>query len=552
MNGHERSQRAFLAWQALFLTLTSPFCSGNDQFLSLRATCLPDKITISLQTQDPFDGLIYSRNFPSTCRVAGSQQSPVTTLIMEAERCGIQTRSHVREVDLYVQQDPIFQQVIDEQFLIQCKPGVEEGIVQYRNSKNPSQESFSRDVTVVSKFVGRSSKKPLGLLRSLIPSSVSSIFQRRMGEAAQEQPPEQPFFANLINTKLDVIADAPVWVEKPEPLERNSRYHSRSSPSPPSPSPVHVAKENSQRMGWMELELAQDDRYPRSGEVAQLVMRLKQSGSHDTMVSNCVAHSGNPHNKKSKDLTDFRGCSLDQSVMSDFQAAFNSRTGVKVVRAEFPLFRFPRENYLHIKCNILVCKKNCPVAKCQDSTFDHEPQEEFTKVSIIDKFMLETQAKIQQSMIPLQTPPLLTKQSPTLIRLQDITPETAETPATTVKEVQEPDRLTQEDIQEVQDTVVEQKLLETDDDESLLCLSPSRLALAFGLLLVVLLVALVFSCILWMRSKSFFRRSKAVPPPPLIARSAGNLAPPPGTLRRGPPLLFPNRGRMPPYIRVLQ
>lgn len=547
MNGLERFQKTILAWPALLLILTNPFCLGNDQFLSLRATCLPDKITISLRTQDPFDGLIYSRNFPSTCRVAGSQQSPVTTLIMEAERCGIQTRSDGREVDLYVQQDPIFQQVIDEQFLIQCQPGVEEGVVQYRNSKNPSQQSFSRDVTVVSKFVGRSNKKPSppSLLRSLIPPAVSNLFQRRMGEAAQEQPDEQPYFANLINTKLDVIADAPVWVEKPELPALDPQYSRR-----PSPSPGHVAQENGQRMGWMELELPEDDTYPRSGEVAQLVMRLKQSGSHDTMVSNCVAHSGNPHNKKSKDLTDFRGCSLDQSVMSDFQAAFNSRTGVKVVRAEFPLFRFPHENYLHIKCNILVCKKNCPVAKCQDSTFDHEPQEEFTKVSIIDKFMLETHAKVQQPII--RKPSVLVENKmPTLIRLQDISREKEEAP-TTMKEVQEPDRLTQEEIQEVEETVVEQNLVK-DDGESLLCLSPSRLALAFGLLLVVLLVALVFSCTLWMRSKSFFRRTKAVPPPPpLITRSAGNLAPPPATLRRGPPLMFPNRGRMPPYIRVLQ
>ncbi len=54
-------------------------------------------------------------------------------------------------------------------------------------------------------------------------------------------------------------------------------------------------------------------------------------------------------------------------------------------------------------------------------------------------------------------------------------------------------------------------------EEDQLCLSPSRLVLGFGILLVILLLALVASCMMWMRARSYSRRPKPImsprPPP---------------------------------------
>ena len=106
-----------------------------------------------------------------------------------------------------------------------------------------------------------------------------------------------------------------------------------------------------------------------------------------------------------------------------------------------------------------------------------------------------------------------------------------------------------------------------EETENLLCLSPSRLILAFGVILFILLLALIFACMLWWRARHAGTRHgghsrlrpKAhppphpphLPPPAMIAR-APHPPPPPGPpvgpARRGPAFFI--RGRM-PYIRVV-
>merc|ERR1719220_1376540 len=90
-------------------------------------------------------------------------------------------------------------------------------------------------------------------------------------------------------------------------------------------------------------------------------------------------------------------------------------------------------------------------------------------------------------------------------------------------------------------------------EEDLLCLSPSRLALAFGILLVILLLALLASCVMWMRARSHLKRPKPStlfaprpPRPPLPGPGAlvSATAPPRG------PFMIASRGA--PYIRVVQ
>ena len=62
-------------------------------------------------------------------------------------------------------------------------------------------------------------------------------------------------------------------------------------------------------------------------------------------------------------------------------------------------------------------------------------------------------------------------------------------------------------------------------------MSPSRLVLMFGILILVLVLALLFSCILWVKARARFRPPRPFPP------------------RAGPQYRIPPRAS--PYIRVI-
>ena len=105
----------------------------------------------------------------------------------------------------------------------------------------------------------------------------------------------------------------------------------------------------------------------------------------------------NPSGESSpnQDLTDYRGCTLDTEVMPNFNAAFNSMTGVKKLSATFPIFKFPGRSKLTFRCTVLVCRKNCPVAKCDRNEENPDsPNSEFQNVKIMEKFLVETSVEV--------------------------------------------------------------------------------------------------------------------------------------------------------------
>ena len=105
--------------------------------------------------------------------------------------------------------------------------------------------------------------------------------------------------------------------------------------------------------------------------VVQLLIKLRQSGNTDTMLSSCMAHtsggsgSGPDHQKSAYyDLTDYLGCAVDPDILPDFGASFNSKTETKRLTSAFPMFKFPDAETVNVKCTVLVCETNCPIAKC--------------------------------------------------------------------------------------------------------------------------------------------------------------------------------------------
>lgn len=144
--------------------------------------------------------------------------------------------------------------------------------------------------------------------------------------------------------------------------------------------------------GWMELVNAESGEAltesTQVGTRVSLVIRLKQMASMDTMLSTCTAHSGDDF----YDLTNFRGCTSDADILPNFKAFFNSRTGVKRLTASFPMFKFPDQTKVTIRCTVMVCNKNCPVAKCSEAS-----PSDFKDVKILDKFYLDTFAQVHDS-----------------------------------------------------------------------------------------------------------------------------------------------------------
>ena len=406
----------------------------------------------------------------------------------------------VHEISVYVQHDEHVQQVIDEQFLVQCWNGMAQGLVSY-------QDGYSD-------FIDKTLSKTM-VAESSAPKINPNQFQQRILNLVPMEPmTASPITPDIItageDNMVEIIAD-------PNDHEKTI---------------LHKAS------GWMELvDAITDEPFDDSiqvGTPVSLVIRLRQFNSMDTMLSTCTAHSGDDF----YDLTNFRGCTEDTDILPNFKGFFNSRTGVKRLKSTFPMFKFPDESKVIIRCTVIVCNKNCPVAKCDKRA----SRQDFQTIEILDKFYLETFAQVHDPGSVTQIDPNVDSQ-----QLMRTPPMKAE-----LDTMKPPSSNYHKSNHEVIDTIsassmIKEEIIEENDKESdLLCLSPSRLALAFGILLVILLLALLASCTLWMRARAHLKRPK----PMMTTRPP---RPPPGALVPAPPTRGPFLiASRPPYLRVIQ
>ena len=212
------------------------------------------------------------------------------------------------------------------------------------------------------------------------------------------------------------------------------------------------------------------------GDAVKLSAKVKLSGRKETMITRCLMASASGD---VTELTDEFGCSNDLNLVSDFTSIINDITGVKESRADFFVPRMSggrKMESVRIKCNLLVCNRQCPIISCDG---ENQP------IRAEDSAVLETQAVITRA---------------DMINV----------------------------LEQSQDSQVSQSLLPHDD--ATLCLSPTRLVLAFGVLIVVIIISLLFSCYLWMKA-----RKRMMPRGPVPIQRV--------------PYMMPNRAR--PYIRVM-
>ena len=230
--------------------------------------------------------------------------------------------------------------------------------------------------------------------------------------------------------------------------------------------------------GW--LDITSNGRQVREplleGDAVKLSAKVKMTGRQETMVTRCLMATARGD---IIELTDEFGCSADTSLVTDFNSINNDITGVRESLADFFVPRMTsgrKMESVKIKCNLVLCERRCPMISCGGQ---NKP------IKARDSLVLETQALItRDEMINV--------------------------------------------LEHRDDSHVSQSLLTIDD--STLCLSPTRLVLAFGVLIVVIIISLLFSCYLWMKA-----RKRMMPRPPMPIQRV--------------PYMMPNRAR--PYIRVM-
>jgi len=552
----------------------------NDQkrFINLSADCaslVPNgTIGVTLHTSEPFTGSLYSRDHPSSCKRVGDGGTSTKLVVTLGQDCGVQTISQragklvaisdkensvdfqkVHQISIYVQHDEHVQQVIDEQFLVQCWKGMAQGLVSYQDGfSNFVDKTLSRSMTAASTASSDSEAKPKPNVSSnsdQIKPNTSKLQKRILDIMVPMEPmtaaPSTSDLISIGDQNLDNLVD----IGTPNIIESITMSGGNGN------NPLHP-----KASGWMELIDDNGEALTDSTEVGtpvSLVIRIKQMASMDTMLSTCTAHSGDDF----YDLTNFQGCTEDPDILPNFKAFFNSRTGVKRVTSNFPMFKFPDATKVIIRCTVVVCNKNCPVAKCDQEDGGSNPSSDFLDVNVLDKFYLDTFAQVHDSGMRLP-PPILTSTGSTdsnqmilvsddIIRGQQLMrPLRPEDQAVEFENNQNNYHKSQQQIESAASKAEEVIEAETEE-ENLLCLSPSRLALAFGILLVILLLALLASCVMWMRARSHLKRPKPStlfasrpPRPPLPGPGAlvSATAPPRG------PFMIASRGA--PYIRVVQ
>ena len=203
-------------------------------------------------------------------------------------------------------------------------------------------------------------------------------------------------------------------------------------------------------------------------------------GLQDTLLTRCLlaTEAGDL-----LQLTDQFGCSLDTDTVTHWsKPVLNDITGVKetVAQMKVPTIAFgKRIESVKIKCNLAVCEQDCPIITCDSSN---------PPISVQDSVVLETQALFARREI-------------------------------------------MNAVDEVEHEV--SSLAGAGAEEgATLCLSPTRLVLAFGVLIVVIIASLLLSCYLWIKA-----RKRMLPRPPIPIQRV--------------PYMMPSRARPGPYIRVV-
>ncbi|CAH2041288.1 unnamed protein product, partial [Iphiclides podalirius] len=310
-------------------------CRSN-RVVDVSTSCDKNSVTVHVTMDQPFKGLIFSKDFSRECQVQGKQQKTVS-LHLPSNACGVRTstiNSTVEEpddnedlyysVELVVQMDRQLQQLSDQELIVRCK-------LQPRAVRIHSSALEGVLKTKLREMSGQEAKKV------------------RTGRNRQGFP-------------------SPAEIEQRELLMQSAR-------------------------AWMELAPTRAATEPASVEVGQptrLLIQCTLPAGVGLRVTDCVAHDG--LGEASQKLLDDAGCPIDEAIFGGpsvhehkraeadladmvpidpevrdsrpMEAEFRSVMRHQHAVVTFAAFKFPDRAKLHLSCGVELCRGDCPKVDC--------------------------------------------------------------------------------------------------------------------------------------------------------------------------------------------
>ncbi|XP_071451993.1 uncharacterized protein cyr [Hetaerina americana] len=315
----------------------------------------------------------------------------------------------------------------------------------------------------------------------------------------------------------DASADSPASLamnpEVTTPHRRRVSYRSgRREESPSTAVPPRGLQ------AWMEVHGIQrgGGKLPRHrtyfvGEHLTMSVKSFLPNGIGARVINCTAHDGRVRGPEQR-LLDGKGCPLDAGIMP---APTSYRRNIKrpgnasqrrtyptfEAATSFLAFKFPDRDFLHMRCWLRICKGACKQANCStqqgyyEEVYDDYDENEITRLEVFNSLSVKA-------------------------------------PSIEVDATQMDSYSRKEPVGQPDDKISGGRLL---------CMSPSKLALAFAILGIIFLVAIAVSIYVCLRSRHKRgwqgSRSSYFGPPPSLSRSSSNAS------------FFPNHNSSCPFFK---
>uniref|UniRef100_A0A0P4W2U0 ZP domain-containing protein n=1 Tax=Scylla olivacea TaxID=85551 RepID=A0A0P4W2U0_SCYOL len=344
----------------------------SNKFVGVSSRCSRGSLTVDVSTEEAFFGSVYARGYPNSCREVG-QGNTTTSLVVSAQKCGVKVIEdefghHTYELLVYIQFDKWVQQVIDEQVYVRCKLERQAGELKAQAQMNVMNEDSDDNTPVRHKDVLNTENNSIATLvlaagpsGSKASSSSSTSLPVNRTDAEDSESSKSRRLVSLRRKassrsraqEQDAMRD---WLPLEAPKEllmwQGKRTEGNSEPV----------------SCWMDIvEGTSMDGKPvlehlLVGDDTTMVLKVRQTKGLDTRITSCLAHDGS--DDESQELIDENGCSVDDEIMPPLRIKFNPRSGVKVAYASFKAFKFPDRDHLHLRCTVLVCLGACQLPVC--------------------------------------------------------------------------------------------------------------------------------------------------------------------------------------------
>jgi len=316
-----------------------------NKIANINSTCDLKTFNITIETADPFKGVLFAKEFSQECRKFGTMKNSLT-LNLPTAACGVRlgTSSNGKmfyEVIIIVQQDKHLQQFTDQERNVQC--------------------------FVTENIFNVNSRKMADIVKKEMISEKKHNRNGRMQKWEIEDKNADELNSYEIKDELnEALNAATAWMQIEKPSSNN--------------------KSNNFDL------LEKDKGTLQVGDEAYLVVKSTLPEGIGWNVIDCTAHDG--LGDSSQKLLDDNGCPIDELLMPKplkGPVKAISRMRHQEAVAKFSAFKFPDRDRLHFNCGLQLCKGACPNVNCANKSerFGKQMNEE-----ILDRLQVFNSVKV--------------------------------------------------------------------------------------------------------------------------------------------------------------